>query len=78
MDKAFYEVLIDGDKLIEEDFMMGIFDGIMKKLPPLQKYLNFMFEKKQGSLVGSRKEEYKVFHRVYCDLNFSSYSQIYC
>ena len=63
-------MLIDGEKLINENFMMGIFDGIMKKLPPLQKYLNFMFEKKQGSLVGSRKEEYKVFHRVYCDLNF--------
>ena len=60
MDKAFYEVFIDGEKLINEDFMMVIFDGITKKLPPLQEYLNFVFEKKQGSLMGSRKEEYKV------------------
>ena len=39
MYKAFYEVLIDGEKLINEDFMMGIFDGIRKLLPPLQEYL---------------------------------------
>ena len=36
MDKEFYEVLIDGEKLINKDFMMGIFDWITKKLPPLQ------------------------------------------
>ena len=55
MDKAFYEVFIDKEKIINEDFMMGIFDGITKKLLPLQEYLDFMFENKQGSLVGSRK-----------------------
>ena len=60
MDKEFYEVLIDGEKLIDEYFMMGIFDGITKKLPQLQEYLDFMFDNKQGSLVGSRKEEDKV------------------
>ena len=54
--KAFYEVLIDGEKLIDEDFIMVIFDGITKKLSPLQEYLNFMFDNKQGILVGSRKE----------------------
>ena len=36
MDKEFYEVLIDREKLIDKDFMMGIFDGITKKLPQLQ------------------------------------------
>ena len=35
-DKALYEVLIDGEKLINEDFIMGIFDGITKNLLPLQ------------------------------------------
>ena len=59
-DKALYEVLIDGEKLIDKDFMMGIFDGITNKLPPLQEYLDFMLEKKQGSLLGSCKEEDKV------------------
>ena len=53
MDKTFYEVLIDREKLIDEDFMMGIFDIITKKLPPLQEYPDFMFENKQGRLVGS-------------------------
>ena len=55
MDKAFYDVLIDGEKIIDKDFMMGIFDGITKRLPQLQEYLNFVFENKQGSLVGSHK-----------------------
>ena len=59
MDKSFYEVFIDREKLIDEDFIIGIFDGITKNMPPLQEYLDFMFEKKQGSLVGSRKEEDK-------------------
>ena len=36
IDKAFYKVLIDGEKLINEDFIIGIFDVITKKLPPLQ------------------------------------------
>ena len=36
MYKAFYKVLIDWEKLMNKDFMMGIFDGIMKNLPPLQ------------------------------------------
>ena len=61
MDKAFYEMLIDGEKLINKDFMMGIFDGITKKLLPLQEYLDFMFDNKQGRLEGSRKAEDKVF-----------------
>ena len=56
MDKAFYKMLIGVEKLIDEDFIMGIFNGITKKMSPLQEYLNFMFKNKQGSLVGSRKE----------------------
>ena len=55
MDKAFYEMFIDREKLIDEEFMMGIFDGITNKLPLLQEYLNFMSENKQGRLVESRK-----------------------
>ena len=49
-------MLVDGDKLIDKDFMMGVFDEITKKLPPLQEYLDFMFKNKQGSLVGYRKD----------------------
>ena len=49
MDKALYEVLIDGDKLINKDFMMGIFDGITKKLPSLQEYLNFIIDKNNAT-----------------------------
>ena len=59
MGKAFYDMLIYGEKLINEDFMIGVFDGITKKLLPLQEYLNFMLENKQGNLVDSRKEKEK-------------------
>ena len=69
IDKALYEVLIDGEKLIDEDFMMDIFYGITKKLPPLQEHLDFMFSTKKFNLVGSRKEEGNVFRRIYCGLN---------
>ena len=56
MDNAFYDVLIDGEKITDKDFMMGIFDGIKKKLSPLQKYLDFMIYNKQVRLVGFCKE----------------------
>ena len=61
MYKKFYDVLIDREKLINEDFIMGIFDGIMNKLRPLREYLDLMSEKKQGRFVGSCKEEDKIF-----------------
>ena len=48
MNKSFYEVLIDRKKLINKDFMIVFLNGIAKKLPPLQEYLDFMFENKQG------------------------------
>ena len=34
----------------------GYFDGITKKLLPLQEYLDFIFDNKKCRLVGSRKE----------------------
>ena len=36
MEKEFYEVLMDRGGLIDEYFIMGIFDGITKKLALLQ------------------------------------------
>ena len=59
-DKELYEVLINGEKLIDIDFMMCIFDGITKNLPSLQEYLKFMFCNNHGSLVGSLKEDDNV------------------
>ena len=46
MYKALCKVFVDRGKLIEEEFMMGIFDGITNQLPPLQEYLDFVLEKK--------------------------------
>ena len=60
LDKAFFEIVADGEKLLDEDFMMGIFDSLKLKLPPLQEYLDYMFEGSKGCLVDSRREVDKV------------------
>ena len=65
MDKAFYEVLIDGEKLIDEDFTMGIFYGIRKKLPPLQEYLDIMFDKKTRQISGALQRRGQCFAMVF-------------
>ena len=62
-------VLIDREKLINKDFMIGIFDGTTSKLPPLQEYINSVFDNKQGSLVIPAKNKTRFCHGIYCDIN---------
>lgn len=60
MEAAFEEIAKDGSKLLDEDFMMNIFKEIIDKVALFRDYLQFMFEEKQSSPVGSRWEEDKV------------------
>ena len=60
MDEAFFEMVNNGEKVLDEDFMMDIFKNLKEKLPPLQEYLDFMFEDRQGCVVGSSCKEDKV------------------
>ena len=61
MDDAFEKVSIDGNLLLDEDFMMGIFDPLVRTMPPFEEYLNYIFDGKTSSPVGSRSEEDKIF-----------------
>jgi len=60
MDDAFELVSIDGNILLDEDFMMGIFDTLVRTMLPFEEYLNYMFDKKRSRPVGSRAEEDKI------------------
>ena len=57
MDKAFLQVVNDGRKLLDEDFMMEMFKKLTDKIPPLKEYLDFVFNEKRSGLVGSCKKE---------------------
>ena len=60
MDKAFAKVLRSGKKLLNEDFMMGMFDHLRNKLPPFDDYLTYMFEEKRSPRVVDSKLVEKV------------------
>ena len=49
MDDAFELVSIDGNILLDEDFMMGIFDTLVRTMLPFEEYLDYMFDKKKES-----------------------------
>ena len=42
-----------GELMLQDTFMMLIFDELACELPPFKKYLSYMYETKQMSLVGS-------------------------
>jgi hypothetical protein len=44
-----------GPFLLEEE--MYIFVSLYDELPPCEEYLNYHFEEKEGSVIGSQKEE---------------------
>ena len=49
--------------IVDDEFMMGIFNEYVEELPPFQDYWNLTFKKKQMSVVArSRKDGTKVVH----------------
>ena len=44
MEDAFKAVADDGNQLLDEAFMMGIYEPLMERFPPLKKYMTHMFE----------------------------------
>ena len=60
MDAAFLQVLDDGEKMLDETFMMGIFDSLKEQIPPFRDYLTYIFEEKQGSLIGPHQLEDRI------------------
>ena len=43
MEDAFKAIADDGNQLLDEAFMMGIYEPLMERLPPLKKYMAHMF-----------------------------------
>ena len=59
--KAMKNLVEHPELIIDEDYMMGMFDEYIEELPPLKEYWTFMFDKKQMSVV-SRNTGAKVLH----------------
>ena len=57
LEGAMEEVAKDGSKMLDEDFMMGIFSDIVGQVKPFQEYLDYIFEEKQSYPVGSRNKD---------------------
>ena len=55
MYNTFIEIQANGDKFLDEDFIMKIFEPLYTKLPKIETYLTFYFEEKEANVVGSRK-----------------------
>ena len=61
MDVAFGKVADDGDLLLDEDFMMGLFEPLLSKISPFQDYMTYMFDEKRANLVGSNDKDDRIF-----------------
>ena len=57
MYNKFIEIQDNGDKFLDEDFIMKIFEPLYNELPELETYLTFYFEEKEANIVGSRKRD---------------------
>ena len=57
MYNTFIEIQANGDKFLDEDFIMKIFETLYTELPELETYLTFYFEEKEANVVGSCKRD---------------------
>ncbi len=52
MKDAFEKIACDREMLLNEEFMMNIFQPIVNQVEPFAKYLEFIFEKKVAHALG--------------------------
>ena len=74
LQKALVEVAADGQKMLDESFMMGIFDELIDELPPLKEYMNYIFDTKRTAVVASSKQKVVPFSMLRAEL-FSPQSE---
>jgi hypothetical protein len=53
IEDAFGKIACDGEMLLNEDFMMSIFQPIINQVKPFAEILEFIFEKKVAHALGS-------------------------
>ena len=54
---AFKSIAADGEKMLDEDFMMNLFSPLYTKLPELQQFLKWYFEEKESYPVGMKSDK---------------------
>ncbi len=48
MEDAFEKIANDGERLLDEQFMMNIFEPVVNQVDPFVEYLEYIFEKKEA------------------------------
>ena len=62
VDKTCAKYQRDGNKIMDDTFMFGIFNKISKKVKTFEEYMEYIFEHKKSSPIGSFKNEERVAH----------------
>ena len=62
MDSAFEEIVADGELMLDEDFMMGIFNPLQEKIRPFKDYMEYMFEGKLSAPIGCIDNKIRYCH----------------
>ena len=57
MYNKFIEIQANGDKFLDEDFIMKIFEPLYTEMSELETCLTFYFEEKESNVVGSCKRD---------------------
>ena len=58
----------EGGLIMNKEFMMGVFQGIMDNLPPFEKYWTHMFQNNSMLIFGQCHS--KFFHFIYCAMRY--------
>ena len=72
LEKALELVQEDGMLILNENFMMGIFDKLISKLPPLAEYIQHMYESKKMSLTALPRQKGIPLYKLREELFFKS------
>ena len=65
LEKNMVSIVRDPRLILDEDFMMGMFDEYMYEIKPFKEYVDLLYEKKKMSLISrivARKSKSKVVH----------------
>ena len=58
------DIAEEGDLILNEEFMMVIFQAIMDEIPPFEKYWTHMFQNKSIPVVGECQSKFLAFYRL--------------
>ena len=70
MEKSFLQVAEDGEKLLEENFIMKIFKPISDKVKPFEDFLTMTFEETTANPMCSVHNDDKVFRMIFLSCSF--------